>query len=381
VPTASVIDVAALLQAIPGDKPTGMDLRANTEPGSLYYAIKDARNAARAAERRLESGSEDTTAPDWKTPFQLAGKALQSSTKDLELSAYLIEAAVRLHGFAGLRDGFRVATGLLQNFWGQLYPVADEDGPSTIVAPLAGLNGSDAEGTLLAPIRNVPFAVSDAHGKLSYSSYLQALSTGKIADEKSRDKKIADGAMTFDAIRQAINETPKADIVRLHDDLAEAQAAFDDYTRVVEVKATNNAPPTTAIRAALVQVMDAVKDLARDILATTLRAPEPEAEEEDNGTAKAAKTDTRGGGEQLPTIRTRDDAFAAILQLADYFRRIEPHSLVPHALEQSVRWGRMPLPDLLSELIPDDDSRGALFKQVGIRNGELQATTEEKKRR
>ena len=376
-PTAPVIDVAAMLQVIPGEKPTGMDLRANTEPGSLYYAIKDARNAARAAERRLESGSEDTTAPDWKTPFQLASKALQSSTKDLELSAYLIEAAVRLHGFAGLRDGFRVATGLLQNFWGQLYPVADEDGPSTILAPLAGLNGSDAEGTLLAPIRNVPIAMSDSHGKLSYSSYQQALSTGKIADEKSRDRKIAEGAMTFDAIRQAINETPKADIVRLHDDLAEAQEAFEDYTRVVSDKANKDAPPTTAIRATLVQVMDAIKDLARDILATSLRAPEPETEDaDDKGTAKSGKADTRIDGEQLPTIRTRDDAFAAILQLADYFRRIEPHSLVPHALEQSVRWGRMPLPDLLSELIPNDDSRGALFKQVGIRNPEGQTASE-----
>ena len=377
-PTASVIDVAALLLAIPGDKPTGMDLRANTEPGSMYYAIKDARNTARAAERRLESGGDDTTAPDWKTPFQLAGKALQTSTKDLELSAYLIEAAVRLHGFAGLRDGFRVATGLLQNYWGQLYPVADEDGPSTIVAPLAGLNGSDAEGTLLAPIRNVSFAVSDTHGKLSYSSYLLALSTGKIVDEKSRDKKIAEGAMTFDAIRQALNETPKADVVRLHDDLAEAQVAFEDYTRVVGDKTTTNAPPTTAIRAALVQVMDAFKDLARDILATAHRAREPEVAEE-TGTDKAAKADSRGGGEQLPTIRSRDDAFSAILQLADYFRRIEPHSLVPHALEQSVRWGRMPLSDLLSELIPDNDSRGALFKQVGIRTTD--APPEEKKRR
>jgi type VI secretion system protein ImpA len=379
VPTAPVIDVAVLLQPIPGEKPAGMDLRGNTEPGSMYYAIKDARNAARAAERRIESGSDDTTAPDWKAPFQLATKALQGSTKDLELAAYLIEAAVRLHGFAGLRDGFRLAAGLLQNFWGALYPVEDEDGPATIVAPLAGLNGIDAEGTLLAPIRTVPLAVSESHGKLSYSSYLQALSTGKIVDDKSRDKKIAEGAMTFDAIRQAINETPKADIVRLHDDLAEAQAAFEDYTRIATDKATFHAPPTTSIRTALVQVMDAVKDVARDILATAHRAPEPAAEEDDSSDNKATKSDSRGGGEQLPTIRTRDDAFAAILQLADYFRRIEPHSLVPHALEQSVRWGRMPLPDLLSELIPDDDSRGALFKQVGIRNAE--APTEEKKRR
>jgi type VI secretion system protein ImpA len=55
-----------------------------------------------------------------------------------------------------------------------------------------------------------------------------------------------------------------------------------------------------------------------------------------------------------------------LLRVAEFFRRTEPHTVLSYALEQVVRWGRMPLPALLRELIPDDGSRQQLFKQVGI---------------
>ena len=54
------------------------------------------------------------------------------------------------------------------------------------------------------------------------------------------------------------------------------------------------------------------------------------------------------------------------VSIADFFRRNEPHSPIPFALEQAVRWGQMPLPQLLRELIPDDGSRQNFFKLTGI---------------
>ena len=40
--------------------------------------------------------------------------------------------------------------------------------------------------------------------------------------------------------------------------------------------------------------------------------------------------------------------------VAEYFRRTEPQSIMPYALEQVVHWGKMSLPELLSELIPEE---------------------------
>ena len=113
------------------------------------------------------------------------------------------------------------------------------------------------------------------------------------------------------------------------------------------------------------QCVDQVAGGKLAVTATAAPAPDAAGGPAANGTAGAG--DIGPGGERLPTVRTRDDALNAILQLSDYFRRTEPHSMVPYALEQAVRWARMALPELMSELIDDESARNALFKQVGIR--------------
>ena len=65
-------------------------------------------------------------------------------------------------------------------------------------------------------------------------------------------------------------------------------------------------------------------------------------------------------------MQTREEAFRALLQVAEFFKRTEPHSPISYGLEQAVRWGRMPLPDLWAELIPEESARLQLFKLVGI---------------
>ena len=71
-------------------------------------------------------------------------------------------------------------------------------------------------------------------------------------------------------------------------------------------------------------------------------------------------------------IGSREDALGRILDVAEYFRRTEPQSIVPYALEQVVHWGKLSLPDLLSELIADEAPRKNVFKQVGIKPPEPQ---------
>ena len=73
-------------------------------------------------------------------------------------------------------------------------------------------------------------------------------------------------------------------------------------------------------------------------------------------------------------ISSREDAFRTMMQVADFFRRTEPHSPIPYLLEQAVRWGKMPLPELLNEMIPADPIPAQSFKLVGIRLPETERT-------
>jgi type VI secretion system protein ImpA len=380
-PSPDVLDLVKLLAPIPGEKPVGVDLRANAGPSSPYYQVKDGRNNARAAERRMEGGLEDAIPPDWKSVVTSATKALSESTKDLELAAYLIEGLCRTNGFAGLRDGFKLTRGLVEQFWDNIYPTPDEEGVATRVAPLTGLNGEDAEGTLIAPINRIPIMDSPAVGKLNYANYLQAVATAKITDPKVREKKIADGAMHMELIQKGVDETPPMFYRTLFDDLTSALDEFTQLGKALDAKAATASPPSSAIRTTLENVRAAINDVAKAKLAVTMVKP---AEEKKDGEGKG-EVDANGKpkedehGEKLPVIHNREDALNAILQLGDYFRKTEPHSFVPFALEQAVRWARMSLPELMLELISEEGARKALFKQVGIRPPEPAAKEEKKK--
>ena len=269
--------------------------------------------------------------------------------------------------------GLKLLAGMLRNFWPDLYPVADEDGVSTTLAPLTGLNGEDSPGTLLAPIYRVP--LSDA--PVTYADYLAAGATSKILDDKTREKRIADGALTFDKLKAQVAGEPAAAVRALHDDIEAAIEALADYSAALTEKVGPYAPATGAIREALDTMLAAVRDLGRDQLAATRpkaeAPPEPEPEvapPETNSPTPQSAPVVEVRGERLPVVANREDALAAVVQLAAYFRRTEPHSLVPYALEQAVRWARMPLIELYRELLPDEQLRGAFFKQVGVPDAE-----------
>jgi len=356
-----VLEFATLLEPIPGDNPTGEDLRADSSPSSLYYQIKDARSAARAAERQAQAPKEgeDPARADWRPVLRHSQKALTERTKDLEVVAFVTEALVRLKGYAGLRDGFRLARELIERFWDGLYPMPDEDGLQTRLAPLTSLNGEDAEGTLIAPIGQVPITQGSEGHYASYH-YQLALALSQVADEDARQKRIEAGAVSLAQLEKSVAETPAQFFIDLVDDLTKCEEEYNALDQVLQEKCGPQAPPTSNIRAALASCRDVVMALARHKLPSSGEALPAE-------DGQPATGETSGGGPGVGPLRTRDDALNLLLKVADFFHRTEPHTPVSFALEQAVRWGRMSLPDLLTDLIEDPGARQALFHRVGIK--------------
>ncbi len=363
-----VLDFATLLAPLGGDNPAGEDLRANSSPTSPYYAVKDARSAARAAERQVVVEGEETgNPPDWRPVLQLGVKALAEKTKDLEIVAYLIEALTRLHGFAGLRDGLRLARELAEQFWDNLYPLPDEEGIATRVSPLTGLNGDDAEGTLINPIARVPLTEGASGMPYAYFHFQQAEALSKLPED-ARDRRIAQGSVSMEMFEKAVAETPGGFFTNLVQDVEQSQEELSKLVSVLAEKCGDYAPPSSQIRTALTSCLEAVCFLARDKLAMSRLTAEQPASEQAEQEGEASSRGGGGGGLDgvSDAIRTRDDAFRTLLKVADFFRRTEPHTPVSYALEQAVRWGRMSLPELLTELIADETARQTFFKRVGI---------------
>lgn len=364
----SVLDLDSLLTPISGDIPSGEDLRLDASPSSPYYSVKDARTAAKAAERQLLMGLDDEESvarPDWSPIVREAPKLLATRSKDLEISAYLIEALARIEGFPGLRDGFRLVHGLCENFWDTLYPTPDEEGLFTRVAPITGLNGDDAEGTLLQPIVEIPITDS-AEGVFSTRDYEQANELERLDPEK-KERRIKNGAISLQIFERASAGTSPSFYRQLLEDITETEEAFLAMIAWLDEKCGDAAPPSSGIRNALRKVHETVESISKAILASGAEA----APAEDAAAAGAPQAGAAGGpAVAAGPVANRETALKTLLQVAEFFRRTEPHTPLSYALEQAVRWGRMSLPDLLVELIPDDSARHEMFKRVGIQEPE-----------
>ena len=120
-----------LLDPVSAEQPAGTDLRWTAE----WDRIKEARRADDDLESGKWAKKEHKTA-DWRAGRELASDMLRERSKDLQLAMWLTEADIKLHGFAGLRDGLRITRELMVRFWDLgLYP-AMEDGPEDRAGPL-----------------------------------------------------------------------------------------------------------------------------------------------------------------------------------------------------------------------------------------------------
>jgi type VI secretion system protein ImpA len=374
-PTPPTLDIASLLTPVSEEQPAGPELRhaPDRNVSRIYFAVRDARKKAIDAERRVRdfaSMSEDERkgqpgspdAPDWEAVRRHAIEALTQS-KDLWITAWLIEGLTRSHGFAGLRDGVRLAHQLCVTFWQDIHPRPNkEQDLATRFAQLAGLDGgSNSEGTLIAPITDLPVTAAQTSANFSLADYKDALELERKAPEIRR-RRVEQGALTIDMFNQAVAETSVEFFRKLLDDLEGAAQAFVDFNAFLKEKeeiyradgGQAFVPSSSNIRGAL------------DECLRLCRASKKEEVSLVGGSDSALEFGAEAQALSSFSVETRQEAFQTLLRVSDYFRRAEPHSPVSYALEQVVRWGRMSLPELLSELVSDKSAREEIFRRAGI---------------
>jgi type VI secretion system protein ImpA len=359
--------LAGLAAPLPGDTPAGADLRQDFSPQSLYYRLRDARAEAREIERRTDNdpAADAGLPPQWRTVRDLAVKALQEQTKDLEIAAWLTEALVRLDGLPGLAAGSSLIADLARDLWDHgLYPRPDEDGIETQVAPITGLNGQGNDGTLMQPLRKTVLFPGPDGAPVTYWQYCQSEDLETITDAARRKQRLAANVIPLADMATAARQAGGARWIAVRANLKSALSGWLRMAEILEEKAGSDAPPTSRVRDLLSAVLK---------LANTYAPPEPEAADEAPPGAEAA---SGGPGAAVAVSAaaaarpvTREDMLRELEKIADFFRRTEPHSPLAYTLEEAVRRGRLTWPELLSEVVPDEKVRSGMLVMLGIRPG------------
>ncbi|MCA9117306.1 MAG: type VI secretion system protein TssA, partial [Planctomycetaceae bacterium] len=304
------------------------------------------------------------------TIADLAPRLLAEEAKDLEAAVYLTEALLRLHGFRGLTAGFRLIRELVQGYWEHLYPMPDEDGLETRLAHVYGLNGKDSEGTLIRPILMTGLTGGQSVTPCSTAVYQHARAFEALTPEE-RSRRADDSSLTMKDVETAVAETPPDEFRRIHQEIEECQTEFQAMSAAFAEVCGEDAPHTSSIREALATCLETLKYIAGN----TAEKPEAETDAEQlaGDTEDDSSEETSGQAPAKPKgkaisgeIQSRQQALELVGKVAVWFRHHEPHSPLSFAADQLVRWGKMSLPELLEEAIPDDHARSHLFLLMGI---------------
>ncbi len=320
-----------LLDPIPGDNPSGTDLRY----APVYDKIKEARR------------EDDTAAQgDWKHEIKkadpvlvikLAGEAIAKQSKDLQLGAWLTEALLRREGISGLQEGIKLLHGLLEGFWDTVYPLM-EDGDEELRAAPLGWVGTRLEEN----IRRIPLTKNG----LDYFQYKESrLITPEEAadtDEKrtARQTAIDEGKTTPEMFAEGYNSTSTEFYQNLRGNLDGTLESLATFSTFCDEKFGKSAPSFGRMRTALEEVRQTVRILLEPRgVSEGEAAPEAEAggESAESGTVVRA----RAGAALSAEPADRDDAVARICSVAAWLRHQDASTPVPYLVLRGLRWGEL----------------------------------------
>jgi type VI secretion system protein ImpA len=177
------------------------------------------------------------------------------------------------------------------------------------------------------------------------------------------DKKPLQGAM-----EQAGAESPTDFLQRLYEDMEECEAALMSLRELVDDRFDSVAPGTTAVAEAIAKCKSRVSTVLAKRGVSVGQAEDStesgDGSSEEGAAGHAGGNGAMGGG----PIGSREQALDKLREVADYFRRTEPHSPVPYLIQRAINWSRMSFDQLLIELVKDENSRLDIHTTLGIKS-------------
>jgi type VI secretion system protein ImpA len=367
--TPRVVDLDALLAPIAGENPAGESLK--------YVGVYDQIREARRADDDLEQGDwkRETKTADWARVIDLAADALASKSKDLQICAWLAEALVKVHGFEGLRDSLALARGLHELFWEGLYPEAEEgdlEGRANAVSWMDRQLASAAKEVALTNATgaaNLSFNGWEVSKSFTVSEDLDSLSPEEAAKaEELRARAAEEGKYTSLDWKAAKGSSRRAFYEGLATLLNECWSEFQSLDHAMDEKFGRETPGLGALKKVLEEI--------RTLVASTLKEkrllePDTGHASDDGGAGVAAAGGVAapaatGGARAGGAPASRQAAMRQLAEVAEYFRRNEPHSPIPYLIQRAINWGNMPLELWLRDVVKNEDVLGYVRETLGL---------------
>jgi len=345
-----------LLTSISDQRPCGEDLSFSAE----FDLIQELR---RHDDPTIDQGAWITALKqaDWPAVAAQCDALLATRTKDLRLLVWRIEALSEVEGYAGLARGLSDCAQACELFWEGIYPLPEDGNLEQRAGSVRWLLTQ-----LQRMAKALPVTASPS-GRFTLLDLDQARQAADGNDrEGSRLSANGQARPTTALITRAVSDT-SAQFLR--DTVASLAVAVEQLERLqtwLDPRLGDESPSFVHARQALKDAHHATQRLARDNgaiqagdLASTTDASALSASHVAFG-----EEPTFGGAGSAEHGRAH--ALRQLREVAEFFRRTEPHSPVGMLVDKAVRWGEMPLHAWLREVVKDPSSLSHLEELLGV---------------
>ena len=327
-------DHDAIIRPISADSPAGESLQ-------FSDVLDKIREAQREDDTTLSRGvwTFGMKRADWLEVERLCVETLKTRAKDLQVAVALLEAWVHRYGFAGLREGLRMLSALINTYSDHLLPANAED-LEYRVSPLEWLNEKFSLRLKLVPITNP--SGSDAE-PTSFSDFERAAASSQ----------------------QSALLTSTDHFVGLLQDLESCMVAHTELEAELDQQLAADAPSLRRLWG----VLESIRNLIAGFLDQRDVPVMPWTLEAAPGAPVSSPLSPQDPGAPVFSsrpIRSRDEAYQVLADAAEYLARTEPHSPAPYLIKRAITWGTMSFDMLLPELVRNDTERHEIFRLLQI---------------
>src|SRR3989338_330384 len=343
-----------LLEPIRGDNPSGKFLR-YTE---TYDYIREAR---RKENDKLPQGVWKIAVKraDWERVSYLCQDALIHQTKDLQIAAWLTEAWLNLEGLTGLLKGLELVSELTKKFWKQIYPQMARENCELRIIPYEWMDSK-----LSKDLLNVIISAPSDKSKPSYTyiDYTKSnLSQPLPKPSSSQTNHAFDTEATFsrDTILLSMQQTPLPFYSDMEKGCSQALKTTHSLEKLLRSYLKNNSPNFSKLRTRI------------EALQTLIKQPLKNHGEIEDMKGKVPpqikKTVSKSKRPREVTIKSREQAYQILGEVADYLERVEPHSPTPYLIHRAIAWGGMSLAEVVQDALQNGQDMSRLLDLLNVK--------------
>jgi type VI secretion system protein ImpA len=349
-------DADTVLAPISTDAPAGESLRYE----GTYDLISGLR---REDDPTLDQGvwKTELKKADWSRVAETCLTTIETKSKDIQVAAWLLEAWMHLHGFAGLREGLHLIAELCDTYWDGLHPDVVDGDLDYRLAPIHWINEKLSITACLIPITK-----PDSEELSGYS-----LADWELAGRRpSRPREVVPAdAVTDVRFQKSAAATPTSWLASVAIDARGALRTLDEAVDVLKSRCGPRASGLPKMRETIASALHVVSTTleSRGALPLAAANDRDDLDEVDRGEiAVALSSDVHDSRDAGPAIRTRADAYRRLAEAADFLARTEPHSPVPHLVRRAISWGGLSLEELLPELVRDSAQLAEIYRMLQL---------------